>query len=223
MARKLTKCEQDEYNRLSAQLEQLSSQINDITNKPVMYGYSRVSSKGQAKDGNSLEIQEKELIAAGAELIYTDVYTGKTTDRPELDKMLSELKSGDTLIVTKLDRIARSVQEGSRLIKDLVEKGVAVRILNMGNGPIDNSPTGMLMLNIMLSFAEFERDMILQRTQEGKAASGNYGGRKPIYTKEQIAHAVDLLNGPYSYSDVVKMTGISKSTLIRIRKKADFD
>ena len=104
--------------------------------------------------------------------------------------------------------------------KELVEKGVAVRILNMGNAPIDNSPTGMLMLNIMLSFAEFERDMIVQRTQEGKAASGNYGGRKSIYTKEQIDHAMELLNGSYSYTDVVKMTGISKSTLIRARKRS---
>lgn len=113
-----------------------------------MYGYSRVSSKGQAKDGNSLEVQERDLKEAGAEILYTDVYTGTTTDRPEMDKLLKELKSGDTLIVTKLDRMARSVQEGSKLIKELVEKGVAVRILNMGNAPIDNSPTGMLMLNI---------------------------------------------------------------------------
>lgn len=194
--------------------------MDAITNKPTVYGYSRVSSKGQAKDGNSLEVQERDLKEAGAEILYTDVYTGTTTDRPEMDKLLNELKSGDTFIVTKLDRMARSVQEGSKLIKELVEKGVAVRILNMGNAPIDNSPTGMLMLNIMLSFAEFERDMIVQRTQEGKAESGNYGGRKSIYTKKQIDHAMELLDGPYSYTDVVKMTGISKSTLIRARKRS---
>lgn len=220
MGRELTEAEKEEYERLTAQVEQLTLQMDAITNKPIMYGYSRVSSKGQAKDGNSLEVQEKDLKEAGAEIIYTDVYTGTTTDRPELDKMLKELKSGDTLIVTKLDRMARSVQEGSKLIKELVEKGVAVRILNMGNAPIDNSPTGMLILNIMLSFAEFERDMIVQRTQEGKAASGNYGGRKSIYTREQIDHAMELLTGPYSYTDVVKMTGISKSTLIRARKRS---
>ena len=186
----------------------------------MIYGYARVSTKGQAKDGNSLEAQEAELKKAGAEKIYTDAYTGTQTHRPELDKLIGVLQDGDTIVVTKLDRIARSLRQGIDLIDSLVEKGVAVNVLNMGK--IDDTPTGKLIRNVMLSFAEFERDMIMQRTREGREVArqnpNHREGRKPIYTDEQISHAMDLLNGPYSYNDVVKMTGISKSTLIRAKK-----
>ena len=122
----------------------------------LIIGYGRVSTRGQAKDGNSLEYQKEVLLSAGAEKLFFDTYTGKVTDRPELDKMLKILKKGDTLIVTKLDRIARSVAGGSDLINELNNKGVSVHILNMG--VIDNTPTGKLLRNVMLSFAEFERD-----------------------------------------------------------------
>ncbi len=182
----------------------------------MIYGYARVSTKGQAKDGNSLEGQERALKAAGAELIYTDVYTGVTTDRPELDKLLGGLKDGDTVVVTKLDRIARSVKQGISLIEELINKGVNVHILNMGL--LDSSPTGKLIRNVMFSFAEFERDMIMQRTREGKEIArqnpGYREGRKPKYTRQQIDHAISLLSD-HSYAEVEKMTGISKSTLIR--------
>ena len=221
MARKLSEEEKKEYNRLNAEAEQIKLKMDELTNKPTVYGYMRVSSKGQARDGYSLEAQEKDLKAAGAEVLYTDIYTGTTMDRPELDKLLEELKDGDTIIVTKLDRIARSVQQGITLIDDLVEKGVKVNVLNMGM--MDNTPTGKLIRNVMLCFAEFERDMIMQRTREGREAArqnpDHREGRKKKYTDEQMAHAMELLKGSYSYNDVVKMTGISKSTLIRARKK----
>ncbi len=220
MARKLTEEEKKEYDRLTAEAEQIKLKMDEITNKPTIYGYMRVSSKGQARDGYSLDAQKKDLEAAGAEILYTDIYTGTTTDRPELDKLLEELKDGDTIIVTKLDRIARSVQQGIELIDGLVEKGVTVRVLNMGT--MDNTPTGKLIRNVMLSFAEFERDMIMQRTREGREAArqnpDHREGRKKKYSDEKIKHALDLLTGPYSYNDVVKMTGISKSTLIRAKK-----
>lgn len=193
----------------------------DIDYGPFIFGYARVSSKGQARDGNSLEAQTKKLTEAGAKEIFTDVYTGTTTDRPELDKLLNILQEGDTIVVTKLDRIARSVQQGISLIDGLVEKGVKVHVLNMGM--MDNTPTGKLIRNVMLCFAEFERDMIMQRTREGREVArqnpNHREGRKPIYTDEQINHALELLNGPYSFNDVAKMTGISKSTLIRAKKK----
>jgi DNA invertase Pin-like site-specific DNA recombinase len=129
---------------------------------------------------------------------------------------MQEIKAGDTLVVTKLDRIARSVQQGIRLIDDLAEKGVKINVLNMGM--MDNTPTGKLIRNVMLCFAEFERDMIMQRTQEGKQASGNRGGRKKKYNPEQMQHAMQLLDGPYSYADVERMTGISMSTLKRAKR-----
>ena len=139
-------------------------------------------------------LEENKLKAEGTEKIYTDIFTGTKNERPELQNLLSDIKKGDTLIVTKLDRLARSVQAGSSLIKELLDKGIAVRILNIGNGPIDNSSMGMLLFNILLAFAEFERDMIWERTQEGKAISGNYGGRKKKYTRAQIDHAMELLD-----------------------------
>lgn len=187
----------------------------------MIYGYARVSTKGQAKDGNSLEAQEAELKKGGAEKIYTDAYTGTQTHRPELDKLIGVLQDGDTIVVTKLDRIARSLRQGIDLIDSLVEKGVAVNVLNMGK--IDDTPTGKLIRNVMLSFAEFERDMIMQRTAEGKAIArqqpGYREGRKEKYSKAQIDHAMELLNGSYSYRQVAEKTGISKSTLIRKKKE----
>lgn len=185
------------------------------------YGYARVSTKSQAKDGNSLEAQKNELMAAGCEEIFSDTYTGKQTHRPELDKLLELLQPGDKLVITKLDRIARSVLQGIELIDSLIEHGITVHVLNMGL--MDDSPTGRLIRNVMLCFAEFERDMILQRTREGKEVAKQKPeykeGRPKKYTQEQINLALELLDGPYSYSDVVKLTGISKSTLIRAKSR----
>ena len=188
----------------------------------VVYGYIRVSSKGQARDGNSLEDQEEKVRAAGATVIVKDVYTGTTINRPALDELVKEIQPGDTLIVTKLDRIARSVQQGIELIDGMVEKGIKVHVLNLGM--MDNTPTGKLIRNVMLCFAEFERDMIMQRTREGKEIARqnpNYHeGPNRKYTDAQIEHALSLLN-ENSYSEVERMTGISKSTLIRARKSFD--
>ena len=98
----------------------------------MIYGYARVSTKGQAKDGNSLEAQEKSLREAGAIEIFVDAFTGTKTDRPEFKKLLDILESGDTLIVTKLDRFARSMAEGSELVSKLIDMGIRVYILNIG-------------------------------------------------------------------------------------------
>lgn len=185
----------------------------------MIYGYARVSSKGQARDGNSLEAQDIELRNNGATVVYSDAYTGTKIERPEFDKLLEEVRPGDTIVVTKLDRFCRSASQGIELVDELLSKGIKVHILNMGM--LDNTPTGKLIRNVMLCFAEFERDMIVQRTSEGKAIArknpGYREGRKPTYKKEQINHALYLLED-YSYSQVVEMTGISKSTLIRAKK-----
>ena len=132
----------------------------------MIYGYARVSTKGQDKYGNGLEVQEKQLIDNGAVTIYYESFTGTKKDRPELNKLLSVLREGDTVVVTKLDRIARSTRDGLDIIEELLSKGVSINILNMGK--FDNSPTGKLMRTVFFAFAEFERDMIVQRTSEGK-------------------------------------------------------
>lgn len=190
----------------------------------MIYGYARVSTKGQAKDGNSLETQEEQLKANGAIEIFADSFTGTKTDRPEFNKLLNKLKSGDTLIVTKLDRFARSMTQGSELVNELIEKGIKVNILNIG--VMDNTPSSKLIRNIFFSFAEFERDMIVERTQEGKAVARTQEGFKegrPIkHTTQQIKHALSLLTvngGSNSYSQVEAVTGINKRTLMRYQKK----
>lgn len=187
----------------------------------MVRGYIRVSSRTQARDGNSLEAQEIALREEGAEIIYSDAYTGTKTDRPALNKLLKDIKAGDKLIVTKLDRIARSASQGADLVNQLLDQGITVHILNMGL--MDNSPTGKLIRNIMFAFAEFERDMIVERTSEGrsiaKANNPNYReGRPPKYNDERIRYAVDMLKD-HSYSEVARLTGISVSTLTRAKRK----
>ena len=197
-------------------LEWFQNLYSKIRGKIMIYGYARVSTRMQAKDGNSLESQEKQLREAGATKIYADSFTGKVTDRPEMNKLVNELKAGDKLVVCKLDRLARSVNEGSELIKKLQDRGISVNVLNMG--VMDSTPTGKLITNIMLSFAEFERDMIVERTMEGRAESGNYGGRPKKYSRAKLQHAIELLES-HSYNQVVEMTGISKATLYRAKMK----
>lgn len=180
----------------------------------MKYGYCRVSTTGQ-----SLESQEKSVLSAGAELIFKDTYTGTKMDRPQFQTLLRNLKQGDALIITKLDRFARSTLEGTKIIKGLFERGITVNILNMG--VIENTPNGRLIFNIFMSFAEFERDMIIERTQEGKmiARQRDYfrEGRPKKYNRKQIEHALELKK-TNSYKQVEEMTGISKSTLIRAKK-----
>lgn len=133
----------------------------------MIYGYARVSTKGQAKDGNSLEAQERLLRDNGASKVYYDAFTGTKVDRPELSKLLNTLSNGDTLIVTKLDRLGRSLSKTSELITELIERGVTIHILNLG--VLNNSSMNTLLRNVLLAFAQFERDMIVERTTEGKA------------------------------------------------------
>ena len=132
----------------------------------MIYGYARVSTKGQSRDGNGLEAQTEELRSHGCEEIVTDAYTGTKVSRPGLDRLMARLMPGDTVVVTKLDRIARSTKGGIEIIDAIIGKGAGLEILNMGK--FDSSPVGKLMRTMMLGFAEFERDMIVQRTQEGK-------------------------------------------------------
>lgn len=181
----------------------------------VKYGYARVSTVHQDLEGQ-LQTLENE----GCQKIYSEKFTGTKKDRPQFQELLSKLETGDTLVVTKLDRFARSAVDAIQIIRNLFEKGVKVHVLNMGL--VENTPTGRLILTIMSGFAEFERDMIVERTQEGKAIAKQKEdfreGRPNVYSKKQIEHALQLLENN-SYKQVEAMMGISKSTLIRAKRK----
>ena len=180
----------------------------------MIYGYARVSTKGQARDGNSLEAQVNALVERGAKIIYKDSFTGTKQHRPELDKLLSEVKEGDTVVVTKLDRIARSTTHGIALIKELLEKGVAVNVLNLGM--MDNSPNGKLIRTIFFAFAEWERDMIVERTSEGKEIAREREGFKEGRPTKEIPNFEKFLkkqkDGLMTVEECCKILGIGRST-----------
>lgn len=186
-------------------------------------GYCRVSTKGQL-EGNSIEEQRKSIIErySNAEIVE-ESYSG-AKERKIFNDVVSSLKEGDTLVVTKLDRFCRSTKEGLGYIDKLMNKGVKIHILNMGL--IEDTPMGRLIVTNLLAFAEFERAMIIERTQSGKAIAkqkkGFKEGRPKKHTVKQIDNALSMLSvngGKYSYTEVAEITNISKSTLIRENNK----
>lgn len=188
----------------------------------MIYGYCRVSSRGQL-DNTSLELQEIEILDRYENaLIYKEQISGIKSDRPVFNEILNNLKKGDTLVTTKLDRLCRSTKEGLEIIKNLQEREINIHILNMGL--IENSPMGDLIITCLLAYSQFERSMIVERTSAGKEMakkSVDYKeGRPKKFTKKQISHALKLLE-THSYKEVSLMTGISKSTLIRAKRERE--
>ena len=188
----------------------------------MIYGYARVSTAGQLRDGNSLEEQIAALKQYGCQEIISESFTGKTMQRPEFQALLERLEVGDTLVVTKLDRFARTAIDGVETVRMLFDRGVRVHILNMGL--VENTLTGNLILTVMLAFAEYERGMIVERTQTGKAVARqdpNFkDGRPKKFTPEQLQLALSLREQGKTYRQITAMTGISKSTLIRAKQNA---
>jgi len=182
----------------------------------MKYGYARVSTVHQ-----DLEVQIRQLEKENCDRIFSEKFTGTNKKRPEFQELIGMLQEGDTLVVTKLDRFARSTQDALEIIKDLFERNIKVHVLNMG--VIENTATGRLIFTIFSAFAEFERDMIVERTQEGKMLAKQNPdfreGRPKKFSKQQINHALSLLEN-YSYKQVEDMTGISVSTLVRAKKKS---
>lgn len=190
----------------------------------MRYGYGRVSTKGQERDGNSLENQVKDLKAAGCDKIITEAYTGTKMDRPKFTKLLTQLKAGDTLVVCKLDRFARTAREGLEVVEDLMARGVSVHILNMGL--IEDTPMGRVVLTVMLAFAQFERDSIVERTQGGKETAKlreDYReGRPRREVPDEYAEYVRKnAAGDVSVRQACKELGISTSQWYKWQKEAE--
>lgn len=193
----------------------------------MRYGYGRVSSRGQKLYGMSLEDQVDRLMAAGVqrENIYLDTYTGHTIERPGFDDLLSKLKAGDEMVVCKLDRFARTAPEGALLVRDLVDRGITVHILNMGIA--DNSPMGKVMVTVMLAFAEYERDMIVERTSDGKAYKREHDpnwreGRKPIVVDQGAFESCreKQKKGEMTVADCCRELGIGRTTWYELVRRA---
>ncbi|MBM7583928.1 DNA invertase Pin-like site-specific DNA recombinase [Bacillus pakistanensis] len=182
----------------------------------MKYGYARVSTIHQ-----DLQVQLQQLEKENCDKIFSEKFSGTNKKRPEFQKLIDMLQEGDTLVVTKLDRFARSTQDALEIIKNLFNRNIKVHVLNMG--VIENTPTGRLIFTIFSAFAEFERDMIVERTQEGKILAKQKPdfreGRPKKFSRQQINHALSLLEN-HSYKQVEDMTGISVSTLVRAKKKS---
>ena len=189
----------------------------------MRYGYARVSSAGQQRNGNSLDAQIELLKQRGAEVIVSECFTGRKVDRPKFTDLLERLQPGDELIVCKLDRFARSSKHGADLIQELVNRGVRVNILNMGIA--DNTSTGKLLLNIMFAFAEYEADMIAERTSEGKAekkaTDPHYKeGRKVLEVPNFEEYFAKNKKGELTATECCKELGISRSKWYSLCKGA---
>ncbi len=175
----------------------------------MLLGYARKSATDQ-----DLALQRDALTAAGCEPIFTDTMTGSSTKRPELSRALAALSAGDTLIVWKLDRLGRSLAHLVQLVADLGARGIGFRSLS---DPIDTESTGgRLALHIMGALAEFERNLIVERTPAGLQAAKRRGrklGRPIKLTPAQVAHARSLLASGEDGRTVARTFGVARSTL----------
>ena len=182
---------------------------------PTLIGYARCST-----DKQDLAAQKQALLSLGvaAERIYTDHgFTGTNRARPGLDQALAAVRKGDTLVVSKLDRLARSVPDARAIGDSLATRGVKLQI---GAGVHDpNDPLGKLFFNILATFAEFEADLIRMRTREGMAiarAKGKLKGRKPKLSARQQQELKRMYDtGDYSISDLAELFSISRPTVYR--------
>lgn len=204
----------------------LDTSIKSIKSNKVL-GYARVSTRNQL-DGNSLEQQLGLITTRYPSATVYEESKSSVKERKVFNKVIEALNKGDTLVVTTLDRFCRTVKEGLEIIDLLMDKGVRIHILNMGL--IEDTPMGRLIVTNLLAFAEFERSMIVERTQTGKALAktkeGWKEGRPKLYTKEQLDNALSMLTvngGNRSYKEVERLLGISKSTLIRENSKRKFE
>lgn len=188
----------------------------------AIFGYTRVSTSNQ-----DYQTQIQKLENAGAERIFSEKYTGtKKEGRRELENLQDTVKKGDQVLVTKIDRLARSIVDLNSIVSSLNGKGVTVTFLDNSLTFEPNKKDSMqtLMMNMLGSFAQFERDLIVTRTQEGKqwhkANNKNYReGRPKRVLNDRYKHAIELMK-VLSMKEVVKKTNISLSTLKRIKKQA---
>lgn len=181
----------------------------------AVIGYARVSTVGQ-----SLDAQLEQLEAHGVDRIYQEKVSGAKLQRPELMAMMDYAREGDTVVVSKLDRIARSTKHLLEIVESLQEKGVSFRVLNINLDT--DTPTGKLMLTMLGAVATFEREMMLERQAEGIAkakADGRYAGRKPT-AKAKTPQVIELSARGESKQAIADTLGMGVASVYRILKEA---
>jgi DNA invertase Pin-like site-specific DNA recombinase len=181
----------------------------------MIYGYARVST-----DGQSVSAQIAALTAAGAEKIFREVASGATTDRAQLRRVLDQLDAGDVLMVTRLDRLARSTRDLLNTLAAIAGKQAGFR--SLGDAWADTTtPHGRLMLTVLGGLAEFERELIRARTGEGRARAKTRGvklGRKPKLTPYQKREALERRErGEESHAEIGRSYDVSGWTILRLR------
>ncbi len=177
-------------------------------------GYARVSSIGQ-----KLEVQRELLTKEGCNTIFEEKLSGKDRNRPELTLMLKTIRKGDIVVVTKLDRLARSMSDFWNIYDDIQQKGASLKILNMGLDT--NSSQGRLMLGILSSVAEFERELIAERRQDGierAKRAGKHMGR-PGLTDEVKAQVMAMVESGATKQAIADEMKIGISTIYKIQKE----
>ncbi len=178
-------------------------------------GYGRVSTADQNPDS-----QKDALLKAEADQIFLDTYTGTKSSRPQLDKMREQLRPGDTIVITRLDRLGRSAKDLLNLVSDLEELGVNLEVLEQNINT--SSPEGKLFFTLVASFAEFEREIMRARTMDGLAAArarGRVGGRKPALSKAKIELAKKMYSEGEYIKDIADVLGVSRPTIYRALDK----
>jgi DNA invertase Pin-like site-specific DNA recombinase len=178
-----------------------------------VFGYARVSTNGQ-----TLASQDSQLRAAGCVKVYAEKVSGAKTDRPELAKLLRRLERGDVLMVTRLDRLARSTRDLLNILDVIARAGAGFK--SLGDAWADTTtPHGRLMLTVLGGLAEFERELILARTSDGRArakAKGVKFGRPPSLTAHQRREAIQRLVNGEAQADIARSYAVSQSTISRL-------
>jgi len=178
----------------------------------TLIGYSRVST-----DDQSAALQEDALREVGCVKIFTDHASGARASRPELDRMLDQLRPGDVVVVWRLDRLGRSLRNLIDLVEDLATRGVGFRSIKEGLGTTTSNEK--LMFRIFASLAEFERDLIRERTMAGLAAArarGRVGGRPPVMDAKKIDRAQKLYDSrDHTVAEIAEMLDVSVATIYR--------
>jgi DNA invertase Pin-like site-specific DNA recombinase len=179
----------------------------------MIIGYARVST-----DGQTLDAQQASLKAAGADKVYAETISGAITDRKQLARAIEALTSGDVLIVTKLDRLARSTRDLLNTLATVTDKGAGFKVLD--NPSLDTTCAhGRLLLNILGSIAEFERELIKSRTGEGRARAKLRGvrfGRKRKLTAHQVQEALTRRQAGEALAEIGRSYNVSHSTISRL-------